>query len=863
MTWLSGLSRYALLGVALALFSAPVLSQDPYRSQPCVSYPGGPPCPPTSGTVDPRTGSDTLRTPVFGNQRPPSGRQPYAPQRPDVFPQPGTTHFDARYLPPPFEQEPPRRNEFQDFVFQSTGQMLPIFGHNLFSGVPSTFAPVDNVPVTPDYLIGPGDEILIRAWGQVDIDHRAVVDRNGVINIPQVGNVAVAGIRYQSLEGYIRNAVGRIFRNFDMSVTLGQLRSIQIFVVGHARRPGGYTVSSLSTLVNAVFAAGGPATTGSMRNIQLKRGDKLITEFDLYDLLLKGDKSKDVPLLSGDVIYFAPVGDLVAVAGSVNEAAIYELKGKTTLEDLLRLSGGLSATAEGRKVTLERIDERKMRQVQELALDRAGLSQELKRGDLVRVYALSPRIGNAVTLRGSVANPGRYPWREGMTVRDILPDKDALISPDYWRRQNLASRPELYDPREPLALQRDPYGTQRDPAAPRDPSMQRDPYGAQRNGVTGPRDPSASFDSRSRQGRLPLVGALEQQRREELASPDGRRRIGPLTAIDPYRSRIEVKRSYEEINWDYAVVERLNYEDLTTMLIPFNLGKAVLEGDPTNNIQLRPGDVVTVFSKEDIQVPVAKQTKFVRLEGELVTPGVYQIMPGETLRQLVARVGGVSPNAYLFGAEFTREATRIFQQQRLDEAIDFLDREIQRNMATMAGGSLSREEADAAKVQAEGQRQLVDRLRQIRATGRIVLELSPERMEMRDLPDLVLDDGDRFVVPARPSTVSVVGAVYNQNAFLYRSGTRLSDYLTRAGGPTKDADTGSLYVVRADGSVISQRQSGWIFDRLQGAELMPGDTIVVPEKLDKFRLTKELKDWSQIFYQFALGVAGIKVLRDL
>ena len=670
----------------------------------------------------------------------------------------------------------PERNEFQEFVFQSLGRPLPMFGHNLFSGVPSTFAPVDRVPVTPDYVVGPGDEIVIRAWGQVDIDYRATIDRNGAINIPRVGNINVSGIQYKDLEGFLRSAVGRVFRNFELNVTLGQLRSIQVFVVGQARRPGSYTVSSLSTLVNALFASGGPTPRGSMRAIQLKRGDKVVTEFDFYDLLLKGDKSKDAKLLPGDVIYIPPVGGLVAMTGSVNEPAVYEIKSGASLGAMVDFSGGFTTTAEGNKATVERIADRKTRKVEEIALDKAGLARSLRDGDLVRIYALIPKFDNAVTLRGNVARPGRFPWREGLRVRDIIPDKEALISPEYWQRQN---------------------------AAPTTRSVGQD------------------------------------------------------------RLRVDVKRSFDEINWDYAVIERLNYEDLTTQLIPFNLGKAILENDPTNNLVLRAGDMLTVFSKQDLTVPVAKQTKYVKLEGEFAVPGIYQILPGETLRQLVARVGGVSANAYLYGSEFTRESTKEFQQKRLDEAVDQMEREIQRQAASGSASALSKDEVENLKAQSETQKQLAAKLRQIKASGRIVLELPREQVQVKDFPDLVLDDGDRLFIPAKPSTVSVVGAVFNQNAFLHRPGQRLADYLGRAGGPTKDADTGSIYVVKADGTVASRRQSGWLISGFESDQLMPGDTIVVPETLDRFRLTKELKDWSQIFYQFALGVAGLKVLKDL
>ena len=235
--------------------------------------------------------------------------------------------------------------DFQQFVSQSLGYVLPIYGAGLFDNVPTTFAPVDRIPVTANYVVGPGDELLIRAWGQIDLDIHARVDRNGSIFVPKVGNLNVAGLRFEQLRGFLASQIGRIYQNFDLNVTMGDLRSIDIFVVGQARLPGRYTVSSLSSLTNAVFASGGPSPTGSMRRIQLKRGAKVVTEFDLYDLLIKGDKSHDVPLQPEDVVYFLPVGPQVALGGQVNTPAIYELKGETSLADVFALAGGLSNTA--------------------------------------------------------------------------------------------------------------------------------------------------------------------------------------------------------------------------------------------------------------------------------------------------------------------------------------------------------------------------------------------------------------------------------------------------------------------------------------------------------------------------------------
>jgi protein involved in polysaccharide export with SLBB domain len=308
------------------------------------------------------------------------------------------------------------------------------------------------------------------------------------------------------------------------------------------------------------------------------------------------------------------------------------------------------------------------------------------------------------------------------------------------------------------------------------------------------------------------------------------------------------------------VIERINPNDLSTSLIPFNLGKAVLEGDAQNNILLRPGDVITIVSKDDFRIPQEKQSNLVRLEGEFNFAGVYKVQPGETLRQLVSRVGGISNQAYLFGSEFTRVATQKDQQKRLDEALTRLEQDVQRAAATRAASVITPEDAGALQSQAESQRQLITRLRQLRPTGRIVLEL-PQNATPKDIPDLHLEDGDRFVVPPRPSMVNVFGSVYNESAFIYKPQKRVSDYLAQAGGVTRDADSGAIYVLRADGSVISKRQGGFLAGSLEGLQPMPGDTIVVPEEFDKTTLMRNLKDFAQLFYQFGLGVAALEVLR--
>src|SRR5271157_1650666 len=378
---------------------------------------------------------------------------PPAPSRPNAAPVAPAPNAAPAMPPTPVQQsqpaaettsQPPAQaqkvtprtlelTDFQQFVAQSLGYALPIYGASLFANAPTTFAPVDRIPVTANYVIGPGDELLIRLWGQVDLDVHARVDRNGTVFIPRVGQLNVSGLRFEQLQGFLTSQIGRIYQNFDLTVTMGDLRSIDIFVVGQASQPGRYTVSSLSTLTNAIFVSGGPASSGSMRRIQLKRGTKLVTEFDLYDLLIKGDKTHDVLLQPEDVIFFPPVGPQVAVGGQVNTPAVYELKGETTLSDLFTLAGGLTNTAYGGKVFVEEILNRNSRRVEEVPLDSPGLAHHLKDGDLVNVVPLSPKFENAITLRGNVASPGRYPWREGMRISDLIPSRDFLVTRDYWK----------------------------------------------------------------------------------------------------------------------------------------------------------------------------------------------------------------------------------------------------------------------------------------------------------------------------------------------------------------------------------------------------------------------------------------------
>ena len=811
VTALFGLLVLPGLGRAQTTLRTPPADDPQCLRRDCPAAPGA-----YEAKIGPATGNAENRA---GTPRRPAETMPNDNNNNDEQDQNAETGSDPKRSFPlktdAFPEPPP--NEFQEFVASSVGRRLPIYGHSLFDRVPTTFAPVDRIPVTDDYLIGPGDEILIRAWGQIDLDGKLVVDREGEVFLPKVGTLSVAGLKYQQLPEYFRSALGRVFRNFDLTVSLGRLRSIQVFVVGQARRPGSYTVSSLCTLVNALFASGGPSGSGSLRRIQLKRNNSVVTEFDFYDLLLKGDKSKDTRLLPGDVIYIPPSGPSVAIAGSVNVPAIYELREGTSLGTAVEMAGGLATTADGQKAVVERIENHNTRRVEEFPLDGPGLERVLKDGDVIRIFSLSPRFQNAVTLRGNVAHPGRTEWRSGMRLKDLIPNQDVLVTRDYWRATNSVANAGWQD----TSRMTHDYGSAFDPGA--------------NAGALGDEKSDLAFD------RQPASAKA-------------------ATEATTAKLRSQIARNAPEINWDYAVIQRLNPQDLTTRLVPFNLGKLVLQGDEQNNLALEPGDVITIFSQNDLAVPLDKQSKFVRLEGEFRTAGVYQAEPGETVRHLAERVGGFTASAYLFGAEFTRESVRAEQQKGLDQLVEKLEEDISRN--AMAPSGVNPDEAADNRARLEAQRQLVEKLRQVKATGRVVLDLTATSTAAADLPEIALEDGDRFVVPYRPSTVEMLGAVYNQNSFLYRHEARLDDYLKRAGGPTRDADTSRMFIIRADGSVLSKQSvKGLWTGGFAALRLMPGDAIVVPERLNRGSFLKGLRDWSQVFSQFALGAAAIRVIQ--
>lgn len=667
--------------------------------------------------------------------------------------------------------------DFQKFVAETVGKPLPYFGANFFNS--QNIYANQSSPVAGDYILGVGDEILIRAWGAVDIDLRTVIERNGTINIPRVGVVPLASVRAAEMENVLKGAISRVFRDFDLSVSLGQLRGITIYVVGQALRPGTYSVTGASTLVTALFASGGPNAGGSLRRVQLKRGGKLLAEMDLYAFLGKGDKSADHRLVDGDVIVIPPALGHVALTGQLNNPAIFELRSADdSLSSLLEIAGGLPVLADPRRVFLERIDARqnRPRSVEEFDLDAKGLAHTLKPGDLIAIHPITHEFSNAVTLRGSVNRPLRTAFFKGMRIADLIPNREFLISRHAVQRQN--------------------------------------------NALIAPNESASSF-----------VGA-----------------VGNL---------------YEDINWDYAVVERINRASVTSSLLVFDLGRALADPTSAENLALQAGDIVSVFSASDVQVPVGKRRVVVRIEGEVRRPGVYPVENGETLINLIEKAGGATTEAYLFGAEFYREAVRKSQQANLDKLIRQLEQQSTTELSRIAANNTTENAQVRLAVETESRNNFLKRLRELKASGRLSLGLNPQSVGVAQLPELRLENGDRLLIPARPDFIQIFGSVSGETAMLWRPGKSLSDYLAQA-GVNREADKDATFVIRADGAVLSNSDR-W-FSRIEGIEALPGDIVVLPEKLDKestwTAFVRGTKDITQILYNVGLGAAAVKTLRQ-
>jgi len=753
-------------------------------------------------------------------------------------------------------------NDFQKYVVEVTGQPSTLYGADFFANARNDVSATERSLVTSDYVLGPGDQLLIRTWGSTSGEYQVTLDRDGEISIPKLGTVKMAGVKSSQAEGVIKSVFARHYKDFEISVSLGRLRKITVYVVGQSRFPGSYTLNSQSTLTTALFASGGPNGTGSVRRVQLKRQDAVVSEFDLYNFLSRGDKSADVKLQDGDVIYFPRAAGYMAFVGKVNTPGVYEIKDATeTVGEFLSLAGGLSMVADPRRATLERLTpgSEQTRSLEDLILYPQGLQKSVKTGDIISVSAIVPELANHVTLRGNVARPTRMAWRSGMRVSDVIPRKSLLISPDSVRKRNEV----LFDVFDHERIARDRARVPTDLVdvrrAERLAKLEMDQEAKEKGQPTTMEKQELSLSASdelaitTRKMELQTDGVGDSLRPSFVS--DGSSLVGSIGDL------------LDEVNLDYAVIERIHHEDLRVSVIPFNLGRVVANANDPDNLLLEPGDVITVFSVKDLRVPVAKRRVFVRLDGEVHRPGVYPVLPGENLVHLIKKAGGITSDAYLYGMSLYREDVKNNQQENLKKILRKVEAESMSALSQASQGTGANSDGSAqVKLQSlqEVRRQSIERMRSLKPEGRIALNIPPQLQAGLDsVPQLRLSPGDRVYIPARPDFVYVLGSVNTEAALIHKPGRTVAEYLQLAGSGSA-ADRDGVILIRADASALTN-QSSW-GNEVLSTQVMPGDTIVLPEKLDResvwSSMVRNTKDFTQILYQLGLGAAAIKTLRQ-
>lgn len=559
--------------------------------------------------------------------------------KPDqIMAPPATAGATTRTAVTPIPVKPlPKPSEFESFASELAGKPIKRFGSELLIPDARDFIVPTTTAVPGDYRINPGDTILMGLTGGVEASNVSlVVDSEGRIFIPKVGAVRVAGIAYRDLRSSLERELSRQYRGFTASVTMGPLHSVTVYVTGFAQTPGSYTVSSLSTLVNAVLAAGGPSAGGSFRSLQVRRGGKLISDFDLYDFVLKGDKSGDVVLQNGDVIFIAPAGAQVAVIGSVNSEAIYEAKAGDTLNDVLLYAGGANTVA-----------------------------------DLSRLHVFDP-----MSDRG---------WEE----------------------------------------------------------------------------------------------------------------------IPPQQARSEA---------------------------------------------VRRGEVLRVLSAVGIAQPSQRLQSLVTISGEVAKPGRYFVKPGTSLDEVVAMAGGLTSQAYPYGAVFVRESLRRQQKVNFDRAVD----EVKITLTGQPLVSAVAQQGDAgARLAAVNS--LVEQLRARRIDGRLVLQSNPGASALPG--GFIVENNDSLYIPVQTIAVGVYGMVNSSADFRYTPGLRVRDYLKLAGGFNRLADKSHIFVVRANGTLLAGHEA-------RSAEALPGDLIFVPVDAARGEFWARFRDITSTLFSGVAAAATIKVLAE-
>lgn len=699
------------------------------------------------------------------------------------------------------------------------------FGYQLFAGTPNTFSPAADIPVPPEYVLGPGDELQMQFYGSRDDSMNLVIDREGVIELPKVGALTLVGLSFVQAKALIAEQVRQKMIGVTTSVTMGRLRSIRVFVLGDAEHPGSYLISGLSTISHALFSAGGVSKKGSLRHIQLKRNGKVVKELDLYDFLLKGNSRGDERLMPGDVIFIPPIGAVIGVAGQVNRPAIYELRAEKTAQEITEMAGGVLADADVKHLQIDRLSQAGDRNILDFDLKQ---TTKIQNGDILMLFAVPGMRTDTVGLFGHIKRPGQYGLSKNMTLSNLIGSADDLLPGAFLDYALIQRTDPILRSVTTLRVSLDKLLVKQDKQA--DVILQADDqvYVFSKSSID-PLNVVSIYGQVVNSGQYPYS---HQMRLLDLLFSAG----GPNE--EAYLKVAELTR--------YEVIEGKRQG----RHVEVGLADA-LAGNADANIVLLPHDELLIRT-----ISNWRSAARVMIKGEVKYPGVYPVEEGERLSSVLARVGGYTDEAYLRAAVFTRESVRADQQKQIDELAQRTETEVAKLETSV--DTLKDEMLRARQLgKLEAAKRVVGQIKAVRATGRIVIELADAEKLKGTSFDLAMRDGDRLYVPKRPDEVMVLGEVYNQTAFVYRNNIGGAEYLAMAGGATRSGDVNRTYVVRANG-MLDVVNKGWFGG--QSITMEPGDAIVIPQEVEQFNLVDSTLDWSRVVMQVGVSLASMKTI---
>ena len=723
---------------------------------------------------------------------------------------------------------------------QSKFDAIKPFGYDLFASVPDTFAPGNEVPMPSNYIVGPGDLIEIQLFGKKNASYSLQISSDGLIQFPQIGpiNAFEKGTSFVDLKNHLRE---KILENFgggtQTSIYLGGFRSIRVFLMGEVRSPGAYTVSALSTMINAILSCGGIKESGSLRKIELKRSGELITTLDLYDLLLSGNTSADRSLQPGDVIFVPIVRKQITISGSVKRPAKYEILGDETLSDAILLAGGPADRALMNLIRLERLGNDFRPKVLNLSLSEDG-GLPLSSGDLISAGIASTKLNNSVSLIGACEKVGDFEWKPGLKLGDLVDDpldlnSDADLNYGLIRRNLPNGKIECYS------------------FVPADVVSKK-----QSSDIELKINDLIYFFPRRERADL-LSGLFKDLR--SVSEPGDFAKLVSITGVVHFPG-------------EYPLTENMTAADLiqaaggakdSSYMIQAELSRKSIDSSQnsfkkhipltrnqlidTNNSQkfvLEPYD--SLFIKP---IPSWRETEQIELAGELKFEGNYSIKLGETLFEVIKRAGGLTDRAYADGAIFSRENLRIKEDQQRERLI----KQLESDLATI---TLDATDSDEVNQATSAARAMLSRLRNTESQGRLVIDLN-EILKAGEDSTILVKDKDSLFIPSIPYAVSVTGEIQFPTSHLYDEKLDMNDYLNRSGGYTQNADKDRTFVVKANGAVMSKGGNGWFVKGSTGNEISPGDVIVVPIDIKQTRFLENLTYSTQIIYQLAVAAAAV------